>query len=213
MQAGLIQRTQQGGKHRLRRERRPMAGMMLHQDGSTHAWIPALDYNLDLIVTLDDATSKITSAFLVQQEGTDSSFQGLQETIEKYGIFCSLYTDRGSHYFYTPEAGEKVDKHRLTLVGRALKQLGIQHIPAYSPEARSRSERLFGTLQERLPKEFELYNITTIEAANRYLREEYIPQHNDEFSVPAASSETAYVPWSIISAKLNNYFCLFLLNC
>ena len=206
LDAGFIQKNKQGGKHRLRRERRPMSGMMLHQDGSTHAWIPALDYNLDLIVTLDDATSKITSAFLVAQEGTHSSFQGLQETIEQYGIFCSFYTDRGSHYFHTPKAGEKVDKNRLTQVGRALKQLGIQHIAAYSPEARGRSERMFGTLQDRLPKEFELYNITTIEEANRYLRDEYIARHNDEFSVVAASPETAYVPW--IGKSLNDVLCI-----
>lgn len=206
VQAGLIQKGQQGGKHRIRRERRPMEGMMLHQDGSTHQWIPALAYNLDLIVTMDDATSKLTSVFLVNQEGTDSTFKGLQETIERYGIFCSLYTDRGSHYFYTPKAGEHVDKHRLTSVGRVLRQLGIQHIAAYSPEARGRSERMFGTLQSRLPKEFTLYNITTIEAANDYLREEYIKRHNDEFSVPAASPQIAYIPW--VGKSLADVLCI-----
>jgi len=204
--SGLIQKSTQGGKHRLRRERRPMAGMMLHQDGSTHRWIPALDYNLDLIVTMDDATSTITSIFLVPQEGTFSTFQGLQETIERYGIFCSFYTDRGSHYFYTPTANEKVDKNRLTQVGRALKQLGIQHTPAYSPEARGRSERMFGTLQGRLPKEFALYDITTIESGNRYLRDEYRGRHNEEFSVPAASPESAYIPWA--GKSLHDILCV-----
>jgi transposase len=206
LKAGLIQKNKQGGIHRIRRERRPMEGMMLHQDGSTHQWIPALDYNLDLIVTMDDATSKITSAFLTDQEGINSSFKGLQETIEKYGIFCSMYTDRGSHYFYTPEAGKTVDKNRLTQVGRALKQLGIQHIAAYSPEARGRSERMFGTLQSRLPKEFSLYNIADVEPANCYLKDEYIARHNDEFSVPAVSLETAYVPW--IGKSLNEILCI-----
>ena len=206
LQAGLIQKGTQGGKHRIRRERRPMEGMMLHQDGSTHRWIPALDYDLDLIVTLDDANCKITSIFLVMQEGTHSTFRGLQETIERYGIFCSFYTDRGSHYFYTPKAGEKIDKNRLTQVGRALKQLGIEHIPAYSPEARGRSERQFGTLQGRLPKEFALYNITTIEQANRYLEKEYRGRHNDEFSVAAASPETAYVQW--IGKPLADILCV-----
>lgn len=174
----LIQRSKRGGDHRLRRERRPMAGMMIHQDGSTHRWLPHLDHNFDLIVSLDDATSKITSAFLVEQEGTLSSLRGIRETIDAYGLFCSLYTDRGSHYWLTPEAGGKVDKGNLTQVGRALRQLGIRHIAAYSPQARGRSERLFGTLQDRLPKEFVLKGIKTVEEANAYLRNIYIPRHN-----------------------------------
>lgn len=149
---GLIKKTTRGGKHRLRRARKPMEGMMIHQDGSTHQWIPSLDCYLDLIVTMDDATSKLTSAFLVEEEGTNSSLKGIKETIEKHGLFCSFYTDRGSHYFYTPTANGKVDKRQLTQVGRSLKQLGIQHIAAYSPEARGRSERMFRTLQSRLPK-------------------------------------------------------------
>jgi hypothetical protein len=101
--AGLVKKEGRGGPHRKRRERRPMAGMMIHQDASTHDWIPSLGHKVDLIVTLDDATSRITSAFFVDQEGTMSSFQGVKETIEKYGLFCSLYTDRGSHYWNTPE--------------------------------------------------------------------------------------------------------------
>ena len=157
--------------------------MMLHQDGSTHLWVSALGHNIDLIVTMDDATSLITSAFFVLQEGTQSSMQGIKETIEKYGLFCSFYTDRGAHYFYTPEAGEKIMKGHATQFGRALKQLGIKHIAAYSPEARGRSERMFSTLQGRLPKEIELAGITTMEAANDFLKNVYLPRHNEQFSV------------------------------
>jgi hypothetical protein len=207
MEAKLVIKSNRGGKHRLRREREPMAGMMLHQDGSKHRWIPALDYDLDLIVTMDDATSKITSCFLVEEEGTFSSLQGLYETIKQEGIFCTLYTDRGSHYFYTPEAGGKVDKGRVTQVGYALRQLGIRHIAAYSPEARGRPERMFGTLQDRLPEELALYNITTIEGANKYIKETYLSRHNEQFCVKAASPESAFIPW-ISAISLEDILCL-----
>lgn len=204
--SGLVRKSKRGGDHRLRRDRRPMAGMMLHQDGSTHAWIPGLGHNVDLIVTMDDATSSITSAFFVLQEGTESSMRGLQETIEKHGLFCSFYTDRGSHYGHTPEAGGKVNKTALTQVGRALKQLGINQIFAYSPQARGRSERMFGTLQGRLPKELELKGIKTIEEANLYLNEIYLPLHNQQFTVKAREEKTAYVPWA--GGPLKEIFCL-----
>jgi hypothetical protein len=205
-EAHLVKKGKRGGAHRLRRERRPMAGMMIHQDGSTHRWLPHLDYNLDLIVSLDDATSQITSAFFVDQEGTLSSMRGIRETIESYGIFCSLYTDRGSHYWLTPEAGGKVDKSNLTQVGRALRQLGIRHIAAYSPQARGRSERLFGTLQDRLPKEFVLKGIKSIEEANAYLRDIYIPRHNERFSVAAKESKSAFIP--CIKEGLKEILCI-----
>lgn len=195
--AGFVKKSKRGGDHRLRRERRPMMGMMLHQDGSTHDWIPGLGYNVDLIVTMDDATSEITSAFFVLQEGTESTFRGLKETIERYGLFCSLYTDRGSHYWTTPEEGGRVDKDNLTQVGRALKQLGIQQIAAYSPEARGRSERMFGTLQNRIPQELALQGIKTIEDANQYLKDTYLPRHNKQFTVkPTIEDKTAYIPWA-----------------
>ena len=144
--AGLVERAKRRGAHRRKRERKPCEGMMLHQDGSRHGWLegqPALD----LIVTMDDATSTIYSGFLVEEEGTASTFLGLLEVFTEHGLPCSLYTDRGSHYFYTAKAGEAVDKERLTQVGRALDRLGIEHIAAYSPEARGRSERMFGTLR------------------------------------------------------------------
>jgi transposase len=191
--AGLVTKAERRSAHRKKRPRRPLLGMLLHQDGSSHRWLPALDQELDLIVTLDDATSEIYSAFLVEQEGTMSSFRALAEVIAAQGLPCALYTDRASHYFLTPKAGEKVAKDQLTQVGRALAQLGIEHIPAYAPEARGRSERAFGTLQDRLPKELELAGITTIEAANRFLRETYLTEHNGRFAVPPEHPETAFV--------------------
>lgn len=165
---------------------------MLHQDGSRFAWL-AGEADLDLIVTMDDATSTIYSAFLVEEEGTASSLRGLLETMVEKGLPSSLYTDRGSHYFYTPKAGEEVAKDRPTQVGRALGQLGIEHIPAYSPEARGRSERMFGTLQDRLAKELKLAGIGTIEAANRFIGEVYLPEHNARFARPPEIAESAFV--------------------
>ena len=191
-QAGLVLPEKRGGPHRLRRPRKPMRGMMIHQDASKHMWFG--EEHCDLVVTLDDATSEIYSAFFCQEEGAQSSFRGIAETIGKHGLPCSLYTDRGSHYFITPEAGGKVDKNRLTQVGRALKQLGIEHIAAYSPEARGRSERMFATLQDRLVKEPALAGITGMEAANRYLRETYLPRHNERFTVKPESESSAFVP-------------------
>jgi hypothetical protein len=191
--AGLVIKGKQGGAHRLRRPRRPQTGMMIHQDASTHNWFG--EENCDLIVTMDDADSQITSAFFCAQEGALSSLRGVAETIEQYGLFCSFYTDRGSHYWFTPEAGGKVDKTRLTEVGRALKQLGIQHIAAYSPQARGRSERMFGTLQGRLPAELAMHKITTMDAANIYLRAVYLPRHNKEFTVAPKDEKTAFIPY------------------
>jgi transposase len=192
-EAGLIAKAPRRSAHRKKRPRRPLAGMLLHQDGSPHRWLPALDQQLDLIVTMDDATSEIYSAFLVEEEGTQSSFRGLAEVIAAHGLPCALYTDRGSHYFHTPKAGEKVARDQPTQVGRALAQLGIEHIAAYSPEARGRSERAFGTLQDRLPKELALAGITTAEAANRFLREVYLPEHNGRFAVAAEQAGSAFV--------------------
>jgi hypothetical protein len=170
-----------------------MVGMMLHQDASTHAWLPGDSRKYDLVVTMEDATSALYSAFLVDEEGTASSFQGLREVVATHGLFCSLYTDRGSHYFFTPEAGGKVSKTTLTQVGRALSQLGIEHIAAYSPQARGRSERVFHTLQDRLPKEFKLAGIATVEAANVWLRDSFIAEHNARFAVGAAQEGSAFV--------------------
>ena len=190
---GLLEPAPRRGAHRRRRPRRPLPGMMLHQDASRHAWVTGAPM-CDLVVTLDDATSAIYSAILVPEEGTASTFAGLLEVFTAHGLPCSLYTDRGSHYFYTPKAGGAVDRGAATQVGRALAQLGIEHIAAYSPEARGRSERAFRTLQDRLPKELALAGITTVAAANAYLRTTYVAEHNDRFAVAAEQPGTAFVP-------------------
>jgi transposase len=189
---GLLERAPRRGAHRRKRPRRPLPGMMLHQDGSRHAWL-AGEAELDLIVTMDDATSTIYSAFLVEEEGTASTFRGLAEVFGRHGLPLSLYTDRGSHYFHTPEAGGKVDRACLTQVGRALDHLGVEHIAAYSPQARGRSERMFETLQDRLTKELALAEIVTLEAANAFLRDVYIPAHNARFAVKAEQEGSAFI--------------------
>ena len=191
--AGLVTPARTRSAHRKKRPRRPMVGMMLHQDASTHAWLPGDANKYDLVVTMDDATSEVYSLFLVEQEGTASSLRGIRDVVAKHGLFCSLYTDRGSHYFETAEAGARVSKTVLTQFGRALKRLGIEHIAAYSPQARGRSERLFGTLQDRLPKELALAGITTMAAANRWLRDVYLAEHNARFGVPAEQEGSAFV--------------------
>ena len=189
--AGKVRKAKRRGAHRRKRPRRPMAGMMLHQDGSRHEWVAG--HWWDLIVTLDDATSEIYSAFFVAEEGTMSSFRGLSEVIAGHGLFCAFYTDRGAHYWHTPRAGGKVDKDNPTQVGRALNQLGIEPIAAYSPEARGRSERMFGTLQGRLPQELRVAGVTTMEEANRYLAEVYLAAHNARFAVAPEQPGSAFV--------------------
>src|SRR3984893_16914507 len=182
--AGMVARGKKRGKHRRRRERRPLPGMLLHIDGSKHRWFGDERW-YDLIVILDNTTSELYYAQLVEEESTRTVMAGLREVIETKGLFCTLYSDRGSHFFVTPKAGEKVDKHRLTQVGRAMKELGVQMIPAYSPQARGRSERNFGTWQGRLPQELRLAGITTLEEANAFLRQSYIAEFNTKFAVAA----------------------------
>ena len=189
--AGLVARQKKRGPHRRRRPRRPLPGMLLHIDGSKHRWFQDHRY-YDLLVILDDATSRIYYAQLVAEESTRTVMTALREVIEREGLFCALYSDRASHFFVTPKAGEPVDKSRLTQVGRALKELGVQMIPAYSPQARGRSERSFGTWQSRLPQELRLAGIATVEQANRFLRERYIAEFNHKFTVKAAERGTAF---------------------
>jgi hypothetical protein len=177
--------------------------MMLHQDGSTHEWVPGKKW--DLIVTMDDATNEHYSMFFVDEEGTASSFQGVRDVIVQRGLFSSLYTDRGSDYWFTPKEGGKVSKTQLTQFGRAMKHLGIQMIAAYSPEARGRSERAFLTHQDRLPKELAFQGITDMDAANRYLVEEYNPSFNTEFMHPAPEEGSAFIPW--IGTNLDDILC------
>jgi len=201
---GVVTKAPRKGAHRRKRERRPLPGMMLHQDGSRHEWLegqPALD----LIVTLDDATGAIYSAFLVEEEGTASTFRALNEVFSEHGLPMSLYTDRGGHYFHTPKAGE-IDRNHLTQVGRALKQLGVEHIAAHSPQARGRSERAFGTLQDRLVKELRLVGITTIEDANVFIRNVYVPAYNARFAIEPAGDGSAFTP--IPGVDLDEILCV-----
>jgi transposase len=189
--AGLVAKARQRGAHRRRRERRPLPGMLLHIDGSRHQWFQDERW-YDLIVILDDATSEIYYAQWVEEESTATVMAAVREGIEGKGLFCALYSDRGSHFWHTPKAGGKVDPHRVTQLGRALRDLGVQMIPAYSPQARGRSERSFGTWQGRLPQELRLQGIHTIEGANRFLREHYVEQFNRRFQVAAAQRGTAF---------------------
>ncbi len=191
--AGLVKKSGRRGVHRRRRPRRPLPGMLLHLDGSSHAWLGD-GRRYDLLVVLDDATSEIYYAQLVEQESTRTVLAALRAVVEKKGLFCALYSDRASHFFETPKAGAKIDPQRLTQVGRALQQLGMRMIPAYSPQARGRSERNFGTWQGRLPQELRLRGITTVEEANRFLRQEYVAEFNRRFAVRAAQSGSAFLP-------------------
>src|SRR6266568_2696433 len=191
--AGLVARGRKRGVHRKRRARRPLPGMLLHIDGSRHQWLQDERW-YDLIVILDDATSEIYYAQLVEEESTVTVMAGLKEVIERKGVFCALYSDRGSHFWLTPKVGGKVDYQRRTQVGRALQELGVQMIPAYSPQARGRSERSFGTWQGRLPQELRLAGCGTMEQANQFLRERYVGEFNRRFQVGAAQRGTAFVP-------------------
>lgn len=191
--AGLVRKARQRGVHRKRRARRPLPGMLLHLDGSQHRWFQDERW-YDLIVILDDATSEIYYAQLVEQESTRTVMAALREVIEQRGCFCALYSDRASHFFLTAKAGEAVDRQRLTQVGRALAELRIEMIPSYSPQARGRGERNFQTWQGRLPQELRLHGIGTLERANAFLRQNYIQEFNRKFAIKAAQPGTAFVP-------------------
>lgn len=190
----LVSKAPRKGAHRKRRPRAPYVGMMLHQDGSRHEWVQGKFW--DLIVTMDDATGEHYSMFFVEEEGTQSSFLGIKEVIDSHGLFASLYTDRGGHYWHTPEAGGKVNKEMPTQFGRAMRQLGIEMIPAYSPEARGRSERAFKTHQDRLVKELAVAAITDMKKANTYITDVYMPAHNAEFAVLPEDANSIFVPWA-----------------
>jgi len=204
-EAGLVKKRRKRGPHRKRRERRPLPGMMLHIDGSKHRWFGD-QRHYDLISILDDATSEIYYAQLVEEESTRTVMLGLWEVVREKGVFCSLYSDRASHFFVTPKAGEGVDHERSTQVGRALKELGIEAIAAYSPQARGRGERSFGTWQGRLPQELRIRNITTVEEANRFLRDEYIAEFNTRFAEKAKETGSAFVRSRLVD--LDHVFCL-----
>jgi transposase len=193
--AGLIDKTRKRNKHRIRRPRKPLIGMMLHLDGSSHEWIPDLPgVFYDLLVLMDDATNRIHEMVLVDEEDTLQCMILLRDCVAKRGIFCSLYSDRATHFFYTPKAGEKVQEDHLTQIGRALNELGIRMIPAYSPQARGRGERMNETLQGRLPNEFRLHGIKTKEQANRFLKDHYIAELNKRFAKTPEQPGSAFVP-------------------
>jgi len=205
--AGLVAPRAKRGRHHQRRERRPLRGMLLYVDGSTHAWIPALaPAQWDLVAVVDDADSDCHYAQLVEQESTLTVLAALRAVVDEQGLFCSLYTDRGSHFFHTPKAGGPVDKSQLTEIGRALAQLGIEHIPSYCPQGRGRMERFFGSWQGRLPQELGRAGITTVAEANRYIREKFLPWHRRHWTEAAQESTTAFVPCA--NTDLDGIFCV-----
>lgn len=204
--AGLVQRTKERDKHRKRRPRRPLVGMMMHIDGSEHAWIHGVQGRQDLIVIMDDATNKVYYAKLVDEENTRECMLGLRYVVKTKGLFCSVYSDRASHFFHTPEARGKVDLSNLTQIGRAMYELGIEMIPAYSPEARGRSERLFKTWQDRLVNELKLHGVKTVPDANQYILESFLPWHNEHLTVEPEQKGSAFTPCH--RKELDYVFCV-----
>ena len=205
--AGLVAKQGRRKKFRKRRERRPLPGMMLHIDASTHQWFGDGRYH-DLIVVLDDATSEIYYSQLVGQESTATVMTALRTVVEERGVFCTLYSDRASHFFQTPKAGEPVDRQALTQVGRALRELRIQMIAAYSPQARGRSERSFRTWQGRLPQELRIRDITDVDEANMFLRGEYTREFNEKFSVTPREEGSAFVRSRLSKDEMNRVFSI-----
>jgi Helix-turn-helix domain len=191
--AGLAEKSAGRGQYRRKRERRPLVGMLLHLDASTHEWL-ADQPMWDLNVMLDDADGRILHARFVPQEGTASTFAALHAVLSRQGRFVELYTDRGSHFCHTSVAGAGPDAVQEGQVSRALRVLGIHHILARSPEARGRSERAFGTIQGRLPQELRVAGITDYAAANGYLVQYFVPDFNRRFTVTPAQAGSAFVP-------------------
>lgn len=198
---GLVIKAARRGKHRRKRERRAMRGMLLHLDASTHSWIAGLPMR-DLVVMLDDADGRILYARFVEQEGTVSTLEALMHVLVRFGRFCEFYTDRGSHFCRTSKAGQAPDEQQQGQVSRVLKALGIRHILARSPEARGRSERAFETIQGRLPQELRVAGITDYEAANRYLDEHFVADFNRRFGVEPAQPESAFTPLAGVDLEL-----------
>jgi transposase len=199
--AGLVARRRKRGPHRRRRERRPLPGMLLHLDASRHAWLPGPGQQ-DLVSVSDDATNEVYYAALVPEESTRTVLAALRAVVARQGVFCALYTDRASHFVHTPRAGAPQAE---TQVRRALRQLGITPIAAWSPQARGRKERLYGTLQGRWPAELRLRGLRTMEAANQWLATEGIAAFNRRFQVAPAQTGTAFVP---TTADLERVFAL-----
>jgi transposase len=199
-EAGVVEKEPARGRYRRRRERRPMVGMLVHLDASTHEWIAGLPMQ-DLVVALDDADGRMLYARFFPQEGTASTFAALESVVRNYGRFCELYTDRGSHFCQSGPAGEVADEQR-GQVSQALRALGIRQILARSPQARGRSERAFGTIQGRLPQELRHHGITDYDAANRYLAQHFIADFNRRFTVKPAQPESAFVKLTGVELEL-----------
>ena len=199
--AGLVDKCEGRGVYRRRRERRPMVGMLLHLDASTHEWLVGLPRR-DLVVMLDDADGRVLFARFYEQEGTASTLEALMHVLVRYGRFCELYTDRGSHFCRTPEAGGGPDQAHIGQVSRVLKMLGIRQILARSPQARGRSERAFGTIQGRLPQELRAFGVQDYAAANAYLQKTFVPDFNRRFTVRPAEPESAFTPVSGLNLEM-----------
>jgi hypothetical protein len=193
--AGLVPKGRARGRHRRRREPRPCFGELLHLDGSDHEWLSLCPgQRQTLVTTLDDATKQLLYAQLWPEETTHAVLMALRVVLAGFGLPMALYTDRAGWAFHTPTAGGPVDRTHLTVVGRILARLGIEHIPSYSPQSRGRVERLNRTLQGRLINELRVAGITTLEAANAYLRDQFIADYNSEFTRPPADPASAFVP-------------------
>jgi transposase len=199
-EAGVVEKEPARGRYRRRRERRPMVGLLVHLDASTHEWITGLPMQ-DLVVALDDADGRMLYARFFPQEGTASTFAALEAVVRNYGRFCELYTDRGSHFCQSGPAGEVADEQH-GQVSQALRALGIHQILARSPQARGRSERAFGTLQGRLPQELRHNRITDYDSANRYLEQHFIADFNRRFTVKPAQKESAFTKLAGIELEL-----------
>jgi hypothetical protein len=198
---GVVSKAPGRGKYRRKRERRPLVGMMLHLDASTHEWIAGLPMQ-DLVVMLDDADGRILYARFVEQEGTRSTLEAIAHVLRRHGRFCELYTDRGSHFCRTEKAGQGPAQEQAGQVARVLRTLGVRQILARSPEARGRSERCFGTIQGRLPQELRLHGIRSYPEANRYLDDTFVPDFNRRFTVQPAQPGSAFTRLAGIDVTL-----------
>lgn len=205
-EAGLVRRARARGRHRRRREPRACFGELLHLDGSPHAWLRHCPAERPTLISVaDDATNRLLYAQLWASESTAAVVAALHAVCTTWGLPIALYTDRAGWAFYTPKAGGPIDRAHPTQVGRALAHLGIEHIGAYSPQARGRGERLNRTVQGRLVNELHRAGITTVAAANAYLTERFIADYNEEFAHPPADPTSAFVP--LLGVDLDGILC------
>lgn len=205
--AGLVKKRRPRGRHRLRRPPRECFGEMLHLDGSLHGWLALRPESQQcLIAVVDDSTRQLLYAQLCEREGTEPVLAALHAVCSRHGIPQALYTDRASWAARTSRAGEAPDRDKLTQVGRALARLGIEHILAFSPQARGRGERVNRTLQDRLVHELRLAGIRSRERANEFLSQTFLARYNEEFAQPAADANSAFVTAG--GADLDQILCV-----